>query len=104
MTMTASSIGSSIGNIYVSSGNTAVTFLSISNVTGNSQLLNIFVVPASTAKANTHTVVSNVAIASHDTFQFYDNNEKLLMESGAYIAAIGNNASALHAVISYTSI
>jgi hypothetical protein len=34
MTIATGNVGSSVGNAYVSSGNTAITFLSICNHTG----------------------------------------------------------------------
>ena len=104
MTMTASSIGTSIANVYVSSGNTAVTFLSITNVSSSSVLFDLSIVPPSTVASNTHVVLSNLVITSDSTHQFYAGGEKLLLDSGASVQCYANAVSSLFAVISYTSI
>lgn len=102
MSITTANITTDGGNIYTSTGNTVVTWLSICNTTAGNITANVHVL-ASGATANAmNTIISNVLITVGDTYQVYSGNEKILLDNGGAIYAIAN-ANALSAVTSYTS-
>ena len=92
------------GNIvYTSSGNTAVTFLSLCNYGAGNLTANVYVVPNGSSVANSTLTIASLQLTSLDTYQFYNASEKLLLSSGDTISvqASGNTVTA---VVSYTPI
>lgn len=94
----------SASNVYVSSGNTAVTYLSLTNVSAGNVLANVYVVPSGDTAGNTNVTLLQIEIATLDTYQLYAGNEKLLLGNGDSIQANTNAASSITAVCSYTSV
>ena len=88
----------------MSSGNTAVTFLSLANYSASNVTANVYVVPSGDAVGNLNIVVANIQITTQDTYQFYAGNEKLIMANGDSIQVSASANNALAAVTSYTSI
>lgn len=97
------------GNVvYTSSGNTAITFLSICNYGNTNASFNFHVVPAGNTVGNNNLVFGNVVLQSGntnsgDTFQIYNAAEKILLANGDFIQ-ISSNANTITAVTSYTTI
>jgi hypothetical protein len=89
--------------IFVSTNNSAITFLSLCNTTTNDVTINFFVVPNGVVINDSCTVYSELVIPAGDTYQIYVGNEKLLLGPGDSIYAEANFPAAISAVISYTS-
>lgn len=101
---TANVTNGSAANVYVSSGNTAVTFLSLTNITAGNVLANVYVVPSGGTAGNTNVTLLQIEIATLDTYQLYAGNEKLLLNNGDSIQANSNAATSITAVCSYTNV
>jgi hypothetical protein len=97
-------IANVLSNVYVSSGDTAVTFLSICNYSAGNVVANVYVVPSGEIAGNSTAVLSQIEIASNDTYQFYAGNEKLVLANGDSIVADANVNNAVTTVTSYTGI
>ena len=91
-------------NVYVSTGNTAVTYLSLTNITAANVTANVYVVPSGTSAGNTNVTLLQIEIASLDTYQLYAGNEKLLLNNGDSIQANSNGASSITTVCSFTTV
>lgn len=104
MAINTETISTAVSNAYVSSGNTAVTFLSLTNITAGNVIANVYVVPSGDAAGNTNVTALEIEIASLDTYQIYAGNEKLILGNGDTIQANANVVSSLTSVVSYTSI
>ena len=104
MTIATGNVGSSVGNAYVSSGNTAITFMSICNHTAGNVIANVYVVPSGSSAAVSNQVLANLLITAGDTYQMYQAAEKLLLSSGDTVQANANTANAITTVVSYTTI
>ena len=104
MSISTANITTSIANAYVSSGNTAVTFLSLANYSASNVNANVYVVPSGNTVGNLNIVTSNLQITTQDTYQFYAGNEKLVLANGDSIQINASANSSITAVISYTSI
>lgn len=104
MAIATFNITASAANVYVSSGNTAITFMSLTNYDSTDVSVDVWVVPGGDAAGNTNIALSSLTITAGDTYQFYAGAEKLLLENGDAIVAEANSASRLNAVVSYTSI
>jgi hypothetical protein len=109
MAIALGNVTTTVGNIYVSSGNTAVTFLSICNYSASNVAANVHVVPSGDAADETNIVLVGLELtasgnATGDTYQFYAGGEKLLLADGDSIQMSAGANSAITTVTSYTSI
>lgn len=104
MSISTANVTTTIANAYVSSGNTAVTFLSLANYSLSNVSANVYVVPSGDAVGNLNIVVSNIQITTQDTYQFYAGNEKLVLENGDSIQVDASADNSIAAVVSYTSV
>jgi hypothetical protein len=97
--------------VYTSSGNSVVTFLSLTNYAGNTVAANVHVVPNNGGSVGTANV-QNLAIVSldiasngtstGDTYQFYVGNEKLVLANNDTIQVVANVDNSINAIVSYT--
>ena len=99
-----------VGNtVYTSVGNTAITWLSVTNYGNATVYANVWVVPNGQTVSNVNLVLANIAILSAanttggDTYQLYVGGEKLLLGNGDSVHAT-SSGNTLNAVTSYTSI
>jgi hypothetical protein len=104
MSISTANITTTVANAYVSTGNTAVTFLSLANYTSSNVSANVYIVPSGNAAGNLNISVANILITAEDTYQFYASNEKLILDNGDSIQINASANSAIAAVVSYTSI
>jgi hypothetical protein len=103
MTIQASNVTTTGNVVYISTGNTVVTFLSICNYDVTTPVTaNIYVVPSGQSVGNSYVTISNLVIANVDTYQYYAGNEKLILSNGDFIH-INCSANTVTAVTSYTS-
>lgn len=91
-------------NVYVSTGNTAVTSLTFCNYSANSVTANIFVVPAGNTATTSNQMWYNLPLTSGDTYQLYAAAEKILLGPGDTIQANCSANTSVTAITSYTSI
>lgn len=108
MTIQVANVTTAGANVYTSSGNTAVTWLSLCNYGASDVEVNVYVVPYTTSPGNNNIVLTQVVLTasgngSGDTFQIYSGGEKLLLGGGDFINVV-SNANTVTAVTSYTSI
>lgn len=104
MSISTANVTTSTANAYVSSGNTAVTFLSLANYSASNVTANVYVVPSGDTVGNLNIVTANLLITTQDTYQFYAGNEKLILANGDSIQVNASANSSIAAVVSYTSI
>ena len=105
MSTTSALVTTSAANIYASSGNTAITWLSITNYTASTNALaNVHVVPSGGSANAQNLILRQIEIAGGDTYQLYAAGEKLLLENNTAIQAVANTNSVLTIVVSYTTI
>ena len=107
MSITTASLSTAVSNVYVSTGNTAITFMSFCNYSAGNVLANVYVVPSGLSAGNSNIILTGIELAAAgngtgDTYQLYVGNEKLLLDNGGAIYAVAN-ANSLSAVTSYTS-
>jgi hypothetical protein len=102
MSINTANVTTTGGNIYTSSGNTVVTWLSLCNTTAGNITANVHVLASGATANSMNTIISNVLITIGDTYQIYTGNEKLLLDNAGAIYAIAS-ANSLSAVTSYTS-
>ena len=104
MSISTSNVTTSTANVYVSSGDTAVTFLSLTNYGVANVNANVYVVPSGDSFSNLNIAVANIQITIQDTYQFYAGNEKLILSNGDSIQVDASADNSIAAIVSYTSI
>ena len=108
MAISTTNVTTAVGNVYVSSGNSAVTFLSLCNVGAANVTANVHVVPSGDSADSTNLTVIGLDISASgantgDTYQLYSGGEKLLLGNGDSIQ-VSSSANTVTAITSYTSI
>jgi len=104
MTIAVGNVTTSATTIYTSSGNSAVTWCSITNYSATDALVSIYVVPNGSTAANTNIAISSLTITANDTYQLYAGSEKLLLGNGDFISVTANATNRITTVTSYTSV
>ena len=95
--------------MYTSGGNTAITWLTMTNYGNADVSANVYVVPSGSSPSNVNLIIASLEILSAanttggDTYQLYVGGEKLLLANGDSIFA-NSSANTLNAVTSYTTI
>jgi hypothetical protein len=93
-----------VGNtVYTSSGNTAITWLSLNNWGPANITANVFTVPNGNVPGTSNQVAYALLLQSGDTYQLYVGNEKLLLSNGDFVN-VNATANTVTAVTSYTSV
>jgi hypothetical protein len=103
MTIATANVTTTAANVYASTGNTVVTFLSLCNYTASNVQANVWVVPSGGSVGNLTAVIANIELAGQDTYQFYVGNEKLILGNGDSIQVNASGNSSITAITSYTS-
>lgn len=100
---TPGNVTTAVSNVYASTGNTAVMWLSLCNYTAANVTANIYVVPSGGTAGNLNCVVGNITIQGGDTYQLYAANERLLLGNGDSIQANAGADNSITAICSYTT-
>ncbi len=103
MTIATANVTTSAANVYASTGNTVVTFLSLCNYTASNVQANVWVVPSGGSAGNLTAVIANITIAGEDTYQFYVGNEKLILGNNDSIQVNASANNSITTTVSYTS-
>jgi hypothetical protein len=103
MPISTGNVTTAAANVYASSSNTVVTFLSLCNYSAANVTANVWVVPSGSSVGNLTAVIANISIAAGDTYQFYAGNEKLILSNNDSIRANASANNSITTVTSYTS-
>lgn len=104
MTIQVANVTTSTSNAYVSTGNTAITFMSLCNYGASNVTANVYVVPSGNSAGNLNIVLASIGLTTLDTYQLYAGGEKLLLGNGDTIQVNSDTNNSVTAVISYTTI
>lgn len=109
MSIQVANVTSSGTTVYTSTGNTAVTFLSLCNYSASNVAANVHVVPSGNTASSDNIVLVGLELtasgnATGDTYQFYSGGEKLLLNNGDFIHVQATANNAITTVTSFTSI
>ena len=86
---------------YFSTGQSAVTIMSLCNFSAINQVASIHIVPQGGTPDDTNIFVKDIHIVAGDTFILYQGGEKIILDDGDYISAIATNAAAVTAITSF---
>jgi len=103
MTIATYSVTTATGNAYTSSGNTAITSLTLCNWSAGNITANLFVVPSGGSAGTSNQMLYSLLINSGDTYQIYSAAEKIVLANGDSIR-VNASANSITAITSYTSV
>jgi hypothetical protein len=103
MTIQVANVTTAGNTVYTSSGNTAITFLSICNFNSATCTANVYVVPSGGTAGNTNLVLATLELTGLETYQLHAGGEKLLLNNGDFVN-VQANANTVTTVTSYTTI
>ena len=103
MTIALGNVTTAAANVYASSGNTVVTFLSLTNYSAANVTANVFVVPSGSSAGNATILFQNLDLTIGETYQIYAGNEKLILGNNDSISANASANSSVTTIVSYTS-
>jgi len=108
MAISVNTVDTNLKTVYTSTGDTVVTFFSITNTSDNPVGVSVYVVPNGLNDFSTivdsAVVLSNLEITADDTYQFFAGGEKLLLGDGDTIQIVANEAGAINTCVSYTEV
>ncbi|NBR23410.1 MAG: hypothetical protein EBU08_06470 [Micrococcales bacterium] len=98
MAIRTSALGTSAGNIYVSSGNSAITTIHICNYSSIAQTVNVYIVPSGFTANSQNIIYSNLSVSAYNTQIVYA--EKFILGNNDSIQANVSNASTTSVTVS----
>jgi hypothetical protein len=104
MTIQTAGLSTTVANVYVSTGNTAITSLTLCNYSASNVTANLFVVPSGNSSSTSNQMWKNLALQIGDTYQMYQAAEKLLLGPGDSIQANCSANTSVTVITSYTTI
>ena len=104
MAVTTANVSTTDTTVYTSSGNSAVTFSTLTNYSSSAVEVDVHIVPSGDAVGNLNLIIANLSITAEDTHQLYAGGEKLLLENGDTIVVSASANTAVAAVTSFTAI
>jgi hypothetical protein len=104
MPIATGNVTGTASNVYVSAGDTAVTFMSLCNYSNSNVSTSVFVVPSGDIAGNLNIVLSSIEIAANDTYQLYAGSEKLVLATGDSIQVVANADNSITTVTSFTGV
>jgi hypothetical protein len=105
MTISVATLTTASSNVYVSSsGNSAITSLTLCNYSPGNVQVNLYVVPANLTPGTSTIALANLNLTTEDTYQLYAAAEKLLLGPNDYIAANASANSSVTVIVSSTTL
>ena len=103
MSIVNSTLGTSPGNIFVSSGNTAISAMYFCNRSGATITFNLYALTYGNSVASiSNMIYSSVQLASNDTYVV--DWEKLVLANGDQLQANASASTSVTATVSYVGI
>jgi|APSaa5957512622_1039677.scaffolds.fasta_scaffold109038_2 hypothetical protein len=104
MTIETSSVGTSNTTVYTSTGNNAITLITLCNYSIGNETVSVHIVPSGDGVGDDNIMLKDLPITSGDTYVIYQGGEKILLEDGDLVNVIASGASAITAITSYVAI
>jgi hypothetical protein len=104
MTIATATLTTTAANVYISSGNNAITSVTLCNWSPGNVTANLFVVPSGSSAGTGTIALSSILLTSGDTYQLYAAAEKLLLSNGDTLQANASANTSITVITSYTAI
>jgi hypothetical protein len=104
MAISTSNIGSGNVQVLISTGDKALTFMSLCNHSVSPVIINVYVVPDGAVAGTSNKFIHDLEIIAGDTFILYEGNEKLILGNNDSIVVSASVANVVSAVMSTVTI
>jgi len=104
MAISTVSVGAAPATTYISSGDSAVTFMSLCNTSGAAVACEIHVVPDGAVAGPGNLLITDLEIIAGDTYILYQGGEKLVLENNDSIVVLSSVASVVSVITSYVTV
>ena len=98
MAIRTTALGTSVGNVYVSSGNSAITTIHICNYSAVAQTVNVYIVPSGFTANSQNIIYSNLSVSAYNTQIVFQ--EKFILSNNDSIQINVSNASTTSTTVS----
>lgn len=102
MALAQATLTTSAANVYVSSGNSAVTTMYLCNYSGADQTATIYLVPNAGTASNSNIIYKTVSIAASDTYII--DTERLVLANGDMVQALSSAGTSITMTVSYVGV
>jgi hypothetical protein len=91
-------------DVYVSAGETAITFLSMCNYSANTVSVDLYLIPTGSTVSNASLFLKGLEITESDTYELYHAAEKLILSNNDKIVAVASAPNAVAVSISFVKV
>jgi len=102
MALAKATLGTSIGTVYTSSGDSATTSIFFTNDNASARTIDVHLVANSGTADATNRIIKSLSINAGDTYIM--SAEKIVLSNGDTIQALCSHASSVYATVSYVGI
>lgn len=105
MSVSTQNIGSAATpvSVYISSGSTAITFMSFCNYGASPVHCDIHIVPNGDGPTNSNLFIKDLEILAGDTFILYQGGEKILMDNLDTVQVVSDIANSVTVITSFAA-
>ena len=90
--------------VYISSSESAVTFMSLCNRTAGAVLCDIHIVPNGDVPDNSNLFIKDLEVVAGDTFIIYQGGEKIVLDDSDTIQVVSDTSNAISAIVSHIQV
>ena len=101
MAISTSNVAAAPATIIVSSGDTAITFMSLCNHGATTVLCDIHIIPNGDLSSINNLLITDLEIIAGDTFILYQGGEKILLGNGDYVQVVSDTPNVVSVVTSF---
>ena len=100
MAISTLTVGTTNTVLFTSSGDDAVTFMSLCNYSPGTVTVSVHLVPSGGTAGNDNLFIKDIEIVSGDTYVLYEGGEKIMLGDGDYIVAVADAVTSVTAMVS----
>lgn len=104
MAIENTAVGASDTTIYTSTGDSAVSFVSICNYSTSTVTVSVHIVPSGGTVSDGSIHIKDLEIVAKDTYIVYQGGEKIILGDGDFISVVCSDPAAVTSIVSYIGI
>lgn len=102
MALARATLTTGAANVYVSSGNSAVTTMYLCNYSGSDATASVYLVPSAGSAGNSNIIYKTLPIPAGDTFVI--DTERLVLSNGDMLQALASAGTSITMTVSYVGV
>lgn len=102
MALARATLTTGAANVYVSSGNSAVTTMYLCNYSGSDVSVSIYLVPSAGTAGDSNIIYKTLPISAGDTYVI--DSERLVLGNGDMLQALSSAGTSITMTVSYVGV